>query len=237
MRKTLTDMNNSLSNKQIKSKERVQKHGEVFTPSWVVSDMLNMLPDEVWKLETKFLEPTCGEGAFLLEILRRKLQKITAKSQEEWEWEAAIATSSLYGIELLEDNAQRCRINLVQLFNDFYKKQYPDTQDTAFLETIRFFIERNVIQGNALTYRKCTIACGNECNTCEEIVFSEWNPVSINNYEIIRKDFTYKGIIHTDKMKKSAVGGLFEEEFLNEEHGLIKEYIPIHFKKIQYAEN
>ena len=109
------------ADKQVKSKERVQKHGEVFTPQWVVNDMLDLLPADVWSPNTTFLEPACGEGAFLKEIYKRKLQNIKVETQSEWEWQAAIATSSIYGIELLEDNAKQCMQNLMQIFSDFYR--------------------------------------------------------------------------------------------------------------------
>ncbi|MCL2738976.1 MAG: SAM-dependent methyltransferase [Bacteroidales bacterium] len=228
-------MNENQSIKQVKSKERVQKHGEVFTPAWVVNDMLDLLPAEVWEASKTFLEPACGEGAFLVEIYRRKLQHIHASTQDQWEWQAAIATSSIYGIELLADNAKQCRLNLTQIFNDFYHNNFPNTQDENIVETIRFLINRNIIQGNALTCRKCTLACGNECSKCDEIVFSEWIPLTNERFK--RNDYTYEGIINADKNRQKYVATLFEVEFSKEEHGLIKEYKPVKFKRIQYAEN
>ena len=145
--------------KQVKSKERVQKHGEVFTPQWVVNDMLNLLPENVWEMDKTFLEPACGEGAFLVEIYKRKLQKITTNEQNEWEWLVAIVTSSLYGIELLEDNAKQCRLNIMTVFTELYEKQFPETMNDELIQTVQFLISRNIIQGNALTYRKCTLTC------------------------------------------------------------------------------
>jgi len=230
------------TDQQVKSKERVQKHGEVFTPQWVVNDMLDLLPADVWEPDKTFLEPACGEGAFLVEIYRRKLQNIKAETQNEWEWQAAIATGSIYGIELLEDNAKQCIENLMQIFTDFYQRLYPDTQDNELIKTVQFLIHRNIIQGNALTCRKCSLACGNECSKCEKIVFSEWKAVSMkkeqstmNNYLFQRRDYTYEGIIDADKMQKSASGGIFEAVFSKEEHGLIKEYKPVNYKEIQYV--
>jgi len=226
-------MNENQSVKQVKSKERVQKHGEVFTPAWVVNDMLDLLPAEVWRPEETFLEPACGEGAFLVEIYRRKLQHINANTQEQWEWQAAIATSSIYGIELLEDNAKQCRLNLVQIFNDFYHNHFPDTQDENIVETIQFLIDRNIIQGNALTYRKCLLACGNECTICEKILFSRWTPLAKSQFK--RKDYTFEGIIDADKSRQKYAGSLFDVAFSQEEYGLIQEFKPIHYKEIQYA--
>jgi len=226
-------MNANPTNKQVKSKERVQKHGEVFTPAWVVNDMLDLLPTEVWEATKTFLEPACGEGAFLVEIYKRKLQHINANTQDQWEWQAAIATSSIYGIELLEDNAKQCRLNLAQIFNDFYHNNFPDTQDKKIVETIQFLINRNIIQGNALTYRKCSLTCGNQCATCEKILFSQWTPLA--NYQFKRKDYTYEGIIDADKNRQKYAGSLFDVAFSQEEHGLIKEFNPINYKDIQHA--
>ena len=223
------------NDKQVKSKERVQKHGEVFTPAWVVNDMLNLLPDDVWQPEKTFLEPACGEGAFLIEIYKRKLQKISTEEQNQWEWQAAIATGSLYGIELLEDNVKQCVQNLFQIFNNFYHTHFHKTQDEELIKTVQFLFNRNIIQGNALTYRKCSLDCGNECTTCEDIVFSEWIP--LNNDQFKRKDYTYQGIINADKQRQTSIGGLFETEFLKQEYGLIKEYKPTNYKEIQYAED
>jgi len=239
MQSTLTDMNTvpeAKKESQVKSKERVQKHGEVFTPVWVVNDMLNLLPAEVWQPEKTFLEPACGEGAFLIEIYKRKLQNIKTKLQDDWEWQVAIATSSIHGIELLEDNTNLCRENLIRVFAKSYNKHFPDTQDEEFTNTIRFLIEHNIVQGNALTYRKCKLSCGNECKKCKPIVFSGWTPVCENSQHLfIRKDYTYEGIINADKMRKTASGGLFEEEFSKEEHGLIKEYKSVNYKEIIYV--
>ncbi|MDR2585341.1 MAG: SAM-dependent methyltransferase [Prevotellaceae bacterium] len=221
--------------KQVKSKKRVADHGEVFTPVWVVNDMLDLLPAEVWQPQKTFLEPACGEGAFLIEVYRRKLQTIKTEKQDEWEWQATIATSSIYGIELLEDNAKQCVKNLMLVFDSFYDKKYPHTQEKEVAETIQFLISRNIIQGNALTFRKCNLSCGNECSTCKEIVFSEWIPLENECFK--RKDFTYKGIIDADQNRQQYVASLFEVEFSKEEHGLIKEYKPVTYTKIQYVEN
>ena len=191
-------------NKQVKSKERIQKHGEVFTPQWVVNDMLNLLPADVWQPGKTFLEPACGEGAFLVEIYKRKLQIIIAETQNEWEWQAAIATSSIYGIELLEDNTKQCKKNLKQVFREFYRLHYPDTQNEEVKKAIHCLIKHNIVQGNALTCRKCTIACGNKCSTCEKITFSEWTP--LENYQFKRQDYTYEGVLKINKFRETSIG-------------------------------
>ena len=223
------------NNNLIKSKARIQKHGEVFTPAWVVNDMLNLLPEEVWEVGKTFLEPACGEGAFLIEILKRKLEIINTENQTEWEWLAAIATSSIYGIEILEDNIANCRKNVLQVFSKFYNERFPETQDEEVTKTIQFLLEKNIIQGNALTYRKCTISCGNKCNKCELIIFSEWTP--FENYQFKRKDYSYEEIIKASEQKNANKGGLFEEAINTDEIGLVKEYKTVNWKDIRYATN
>jgi len=207
-----------------KSKTRIQKHGEVFTPAWVVNDMLNLFPEEVWQPHKTFLEPACGEGAFLIEILKRKLERLKTENQQEWEWKAAICVSSLYGIELLEDNAEQCTMNIMRIFLKFYDKNFPETQDDDVIKTIQFLISKNVVQGNALTYKQ---------SNGELIIISEWT--ALNKQEFRRRDFTFEGIVTANEIKKKAENSLFADAEKETEHGLVKEYKLINWKKIRYA--
>ncbi|MFN3386211.1 MAG: DNA methyltransferase, partial [Candidatus Thermochlorobacter sp.] len=107
----------------IKSKQRVADHGEVFTPDWLVKDMLDLVKPETERIDARFLEPACGTGNFLIEVLRRKLhtvEKRYAKNQYDYERYAVLALSALYGIDLLEDNAKECRRRLYQTFDQAY---------------------------------------------------------------------------------------------------------------------
>lgn len=208
--------------KLTKSKERVRKHGEVFTPAWVVNDMLDMLPDDVWKVEKTFLEPACGEGAFLIEIFRRKLTRLKDLEQKEWEWQAAIAAGSMYGIELLADNTAQCRVNLMNIFMDFYVKLYPETQDEGVIKVIAFIFDTNIIQGNTLTHKR---ADGND------IVFSEWTPIDASR-QFKRKDFSLAGMIEGNKQKEANKGTFFEENEEDDNIGLVKGFEPVYWKDI-----
>jgi len=207
-----------------KSKDRIQKHGEVFTPAWVVNDMLNLFPDEVWQPQKTFLEPACGEGAFLIQILERKLERLNIKKQQDWEFQAAICVGSLYGIELLEDNAEQCTMNIMRVFLKFYDKNFHKTQDNDVIKTIQFLISRNVIQGNALTYKQ---------TNGELIIISEWT--AKENFEFLRRDFTFEGIVTAGEVKKKNENSLFTDITQETESGLIKTYKPINWKKIRYA--
>src|SRR5436190_13309568 len=109
--------------KQIVSKQRVTDHGEVLTSPREVNAMLDLVKGETERIESRFLEPACGNGNFLAEILERKLRVVTeryGKAQHDWERYAVLAVSSLYGIDLLEDNAAACRERLAEVFESQY---------------------------------------------------------------------------------------------------------------------
>ena len=113
--------------KQIKSKKRVADHGEVFTAEREVNAMLDLVKNETERIDSRFLEPACGDGNFLVEILRRKLEivekehkptgKISGQRYEDYERNAIKAIMSIYGVDLLQDNVIACR---ERLFNVFY---------------------------------------------------------------------------------------------------------------------
>jgi len=114
-----------MSAKQVKSRDRVSNHGEVFTSEREVNSMINLVPQEADRPESKFLEPACGNGNFLIEILKRKLKFIELKykrSQSDYEKYGFIVISSLYGVELLEDNVIECRNRLYDYFVEQYDK-------------------------------------------------------------------------------------------------------------------
>src|SRR5680860_385146 len=101
----------------VKSKQRVVDHGEVFTPAWMVEAMLDLVKDESERIDSRFLEPACGSGNFLVPVLKRKLTTVRArygKSDFENRHHALLALMSIYGIELLEDNIAECRENLLE---------------------------------------------------------------------------------------------------------------------------
>jgi type I restriction-modification system DNA methylase subunit len=106
----------------IRSKKRVADHGEVFTPSWMVDAMLNLVKDETERIDSRFLEPACGSGNFLIRVLQRKLGAVETKfgkSEFEKRHFALLALMCLYGVELLADNVAECRANLLEIFSDY----------------------------------------------------------------------------------------------------------------------
>ena len=182
--------------KQVISKKRVADHGEVFTRQREVNAMLDLVEQETERIESRFLEPACGTGNFLTEILERKLCVVEnryGKSQLEYERYAILAISSIYGIDILEDNVQQCRHRLFGVFEWNYTRLFKNRAKNKCREAVRFILERNIIWGNALTLK--TVG-----ETPQFIVFSEWSPV--NGSMLKRRDFTFHGLLQHESMKE-----------------------------------
>jgi hypothetical protein len=162
-----------MSEKLIKSKARVQKHGEVFTPSWMVQKMLDTegVKEACENIYATFLEPAAGDGNFLVAILRRKLAMVSEQfnsSIRQYTHYSLYALTTLYGIELLEDNAQMCVMNLFEVYKDFYEeavKKHEDKRSENTLNNAKFIISKNIVQGNFLTRK---------LSSGDPIIFSEW---------------------------------------------------------------
>lgn len=173
--------------KQIKSKERVIQFGEVFTNEREVNAMLDMVASECERIESRFLEPACGDGNFLAEVLSRKLavvKKNYGKSEPDYERNALLAVSSLYGVEILADNAVACRKRLFQQFSAEYKATVSDSNSHPFLEIVRAVISWNIRVGNFLTMN---LVDKEQNDTNEPIVFSEW--LFTESGELNRRDY------------------------------------------------
>jgi len=210
--------------KQIKSKQRVADHGEVFTSPEIVNDMLNLVKQETERIDSRFLEPACGTGNFLAEILQRKLRVVEnryGKSQLEYERYAILAVSSIYGIDILEDNVQECRKRLFTISDQRYSALFKKTAKDQFREAVRFILERNIIWGDALTLK--TVG-----ETPEHIVFSEWSLVQGSLLK--RRDFTFHGLLDHEGMRELPLfSDLGEDVFIPMPE---KEYPPVHFLEI-----
>jgi len=141
--------------KQVKSKKRVADHGEVFTNEREVNAMLDLVKNETERIDSRFLEPACGNGNFLAEVLRRKLKVVDQRygnNQMDWERYAVIAVSSIYGVDILEDNAKECRERLYTIFDDFYTALFKDKCKEECRRSIRFLFDRNILWGDALDF-------------------------------------------------------------------------------------
>ncbi len=136
---------------QIKSKERVTKYGEVFTAPREVNAMLDLVKTECDRVDSHFLEPACGDGAFLVEILRRKLDAAKKSGCFEYERMSIIAVMSVFGIDIQSDNVETARQRLFDIwltdFQDWF--QYEPTD--ARMNRIRMILKRNIVCGDFLT--------------------------------------------------------------------------------------
>ena len=158
---------------QVKTKKRVADHGEVFTSEREVNAMLDLVKQETERIDSRFLEPACGDGNFLIEVLRRKLETVSrkySKSQREWERYAVIAVSSIYGVDILEDNSVHCRQRLFEAFNGIYENHFGDECKEECRRSIKYVLSRNILWGDALDFTNPY--------TKEPIVFSEWSAVN-----------------------------------------------------------
>jgi hypothetical protein len=159
-----------MDTQQVKSRQRVAEHGEVFTAEREVNAMLDLVKNETERIDSRFLEPACGDGNFLAEILRRKLAVVTKKyggprKRASFELWSIIALMSIYGVELLPDNTAACRERLFNIWNAAYTEDCKKEASDACRNVARFILERNILCGDALSLKDSS---GNP------IVFSEW---------------------------------------------------------------
>lgn len=172
----------------VKSKKRVADHGEVFTSEREVNAMLDLVKQETERIDSRFLEPACGTGNFLVEILNRKLKIVKdryKKSQIEFERNAIIAISSIYGVDILQDNTIECRDRLFEIFDVIYTRLYKTDCKEDCRASVKFLLKRNILWGDALDYTNP--------ETKEPIVFSEWS--AINGSMIKRRDYVFKFLV------------------------------------------
>lgn len=182
--------------KQIKSRQRVADHGEVYTAEREVKAMCDLVSDECSRIDSRFLEPACGNGNFLAEILSRKLAAVKKKYKKsviDYEKNALLAVSSIYGVDILADNVAACRERLFKM----WQKEYKAVVKTAYSEdtekSVRFILSKNIVCGNALTLM-CVDENGKD--TDSPIIFSEWAFIMGANMQ--RQDFTFSELLNRD---------------------------------------
>ena len=136
--------------KQVKSKKRVADHGEVFTAEREVNAMLDLVKHETERIESTFLEPACGNGNFLAEILRRKLAVVDQYKRfpSDWERYSMVAMMSIYGVDILSDNVAECRERLYGIWETAYKKVCKKECRDECREAVRFILSRNILCGD-----------------------------------------------------------------------------------------
>jgi hypothetical protein len=162
---------------QVKSKQRVADHGEVFTPVWMVEAMLDLVKDETERIDSRFLEPACGSGKFLVRILQRKLAAVElkfGKSDFAKRHYALLALMCTYGIELLEDNIAECRANMLEILADYLNLEESD----EIYRAASYVLSQNIVHGDALKMRT---------SDTEPITFAEWGYLGKGKFQ--RRDF------------------------------------------------
>ena len=206
---------------QVKSKQRVTDHGEVFTSEKEVNAMLDLVKQETERIDSRFLEPACGTGNFLAEVLRRKLTEVErkyGKSQLEWERYAVLAISSIYGVDILADNAEECRERLFLLFNERYTSLFKKRCKEDCRKSVLFLLHRNILWGNALNFTNPI--------TKEPIVFSEWS--AVNGSFLKRKDYVFQFLV--EKTYQTVLFDERNEPVAFDKH--VQDFPLIHFLKL-----
>ena len=167
-----------------KSKQRVADHGEVFTPAWIVEAMLDLVKGETERIDSRFLEPACGSGNFLVQILKRKLAAVElkfGKSDFERRHYALLVLMSAYGIELLADNIAECRANMLEILAEYLNLQESDDLYRAAF----YVLSQNLVHGDALTMRT---------SGGQAITFAEWGYLGKGKFQ--RRDFRLDVLTH-----------------------------------------
>lgn len=216
-----------MANNQVRSKQRVTAHGEVFTSEREVKAMCDLVKQETERIESRFLEPACGNGNFLAEVLNRKLAVVKTRygrSPADYERYAVVALSSLYGVELLEDNAQECRERLFTIWNEAYTVAVKKYANDQCREAARFILKKNILCGDALTMRQVDDS---------PIVFAEWSLVTGNLVK--RRDFALDELLsgHTEQMTLDMMGWEYDEEVQAFIPAPIREFPLTDYRRVQ----
>lgn len=205
----------------VKTKQRVVDHGEVFTPPWMVEAMLDLVKEEAERIDSRFLEPTCGSGNFLVRILKRKLTAVElkyGKSDFEKRHYSLLALMCIYGIELLEDNIIECRANVMDVLSSYLNFDEEDELHRA----ASFVLSQNIVRGDALTMRT---------TDGQPITFAEWGSLGKGKYQ--RRDFRFD--ILTGSSAFSAEDSLFAHLGKHEIFTPVKNYPPMTMRELAYA--
>lgn len=229
-----------MSQNQTKSKKRVRDHGEVFTAEREVKAMCDLVKDETERIDSRFLEPACGTGNFLAEILTRKLavvKKLYKSNPYDYERYAVLAATGIYGVELLADNVRECRERLFELWNKEYTAVCKKSANDETREAVKYILSKNILCGNALT-----LMCvdENQKDTDTPIIFPEW---SLLGAKLKRRDFRLDVMLKAGDKPNRGQSSMFEEDIykylsVNPVTGELMaepicEYPPVHYRRVQ----
>lgn len=173
----------------IRSKKRVADHGEVFTPPWMVEAMLDLVKDETERIDSRFLEPACGSGIFLVQVLRRKLAEVEikfGKADFNRRHYALLALMCIYGIELLPDNLLECRANLREVLAAYLNLDQAD----ELYRAVSYVLSQNIVHADALSLRT---------QDDQPITFAEWGYLGKGKFQ--RRDFRLDSLIQSSTLR------------------------------------
>jgi len=180
-----------MNSNQIVSKKRVADHGEVYTNLREINAMLDLVDHETKRIDSRFLEPACGHGNFLIEVLKRKVEVIKNKfnkSQIDFERHLFLTVASIYGIDIQKDNVIKCQERLFGYLDTIYRDAFKDNLKEELLNSIKYVLSRNILCGDALTLKTYE-----EDLIGQPIVFSDWAIITGNLVK--RKDFIFSDLI------------------------------------------
>ena len=189
--------------------------------------MCDLVKDETERIDSRFLEPACGDGNFLAEILTRKLQVVKkkyGKSVSDYEKNSLLAVSGIYGVDILYDNVLACRKRMFDIWNDEYSRVCKGAEDEQMRNAIKFILQRNIVCGNALTL-KCVDDKGQD--TDEPIVFSEW--AFVTGSMLQRSDYSFAAMLADSVNEAEGQLSIFD---LNDGEGRFLQKYVTHYKKV-----
>ena len=211
---------------QVKSADRVREHGEVLTAKREVEAMLDLVKNESERIDSRFLEPACGDGNFLVAILERKLKTVISRYKSkkvDFEVNLLSALASIYGIDLLEDNVQIAIDRMLEIASACYKESLKKQPDEGFKNIMRFILQKNILQGDSL-------------NGIDKIIFTQWTLVG---YQFKREEFSFSQLnqqaeIMNTPLFASLTNDKGEDVFIPQP---IKTYPLTHYRKLLECEN
>lgn len=224
--------------KQVKSRERVVNHGEVFTSKREVNAMLDLVKDETERIDSRFLEPACGDGNFLVEILKRKLRVVNkkyGKNLSDYEKYSILAIMNIYGVDILSDNVEDCRDRLYDIWEKDYEEASRNKTRASIKNAARYILNKNILWGDALTMKQ---------SDGQPIIFSEWSFVMDNLVK--RRDFRLDGLLVDEKPNIAITNQTsmfdtdedweFDEETQAKMPSPIKSYPLVDYRKVYEVE-
>lgn len=229
--------------KQVKSKERILEHGEVYTKEREVKAMCDLVEQECDRIDSRFLEPACGNGNFLAEIIKRKLAKVKKlykRSSYDYERYSILAMSSIYGVDILHDNTDECRARMFNIWNKEYKAVCKKDCNDETRDAVIYILSKNILCGNALTMM-CVDE--NQKDTNVPITFPEWSLIA--GTKLKRRDFRLDVLLKVNSKSKNdqlSISDVSDElktylsinpmtgEYMAEP---MKDYPPVHYRKVK----